>query len=248
MTISGARPFGGEISLPVGCCGGPAGTLRSFESILRHYAELRTITLEPALPRRSRQNLNRYGQLQTVSVPVASTPICERTRRYAKSQMPLLQDWSRNAASPGPCRGSHSPSGSPALLCGGPVLPSDMWHRQGYCRPDGSNLESFDVFQSVNDPSADLRIDGACLGPSPSFESTGRDPPAERKFCLAEMGYAHVVSPLWRWTATSTSEITGRAGSAIALNQHAQGRYRAELSISGRQSLFPGIVTGRLKP
>ena len=114
--------------------------------------------------------------------------------QVCKSQMPLLQDWSRNAVSPGSCRSPHTPSGSPALLCGGPLLPSGMWHRHGYCRPDGSNLESFDVFQSVNDPSADLQIDRACLGPSPSFKSTGRDPPAEREFCLAEVGKIRIFS------------------------------------------------------
>jgi hypothetical protein len=45
-----------------------------------------------------------------------------------------------------PAEAPHSPPGSPELLCGGPVLLSDMWHRHDYCRPDGSFLESFDVF------------------------------------------------------------------------------------------------------
>jgi hypothetical protein len=92
---------------------------------------------------------------------------------------------------------------------------ADMWQRDDYGRPDGGYLESLDVFQSVNDPSAYLQIDGPRLGLSPSFKSTGRDPPAEREFCLVEMRNAHVVFPLWLGTAMPTSEIRGRAGNAI---------------------------------
>jgi hypothetical protein len=80
-------------------------------------------------------------------------------------------------------------------------------------------LESFDVFQSVDDPSADLQKDGACLGPSPSFKCAWRDTLAAQEFGLVEKGNTHVVLPLWLGTAIPTSEITARAGSTIAIDK-----------------------------
>jgi len=125
---------------------------------------------------------------------------------------------------PEPAEEPDDPFGRPWLLSGRHWLLSGILHNYGCCRPDGDLLESFDVFQSVNDPSADFQTDRTCLGPSPSFMGAGRDPPAERKFSLIEMGNAQVVSPQWHGTSMPTSEITGRAASAIALSQHAHSR------------------------
>lgn len=59
--------------------------------------------------------------------------------RYSKigNETPHLQD---------PFEAPNSPSGSPTLLWGCPVLRSDIWHRHGYRMLDGSFLENFDVF------------------------------------------------------------------------------------------------------
>jgi hypothetical protein len=67
------------------------------------------------------------------------------------------------------------------------VLERLFLHGGGYRRPDGSFLESFNVFQSINDSSTDLQKDGARLGPPPYFKSAWRDTPAEREFRLVEL-------------------------------------------------------------